>query len=141
MRSEVRLFPDPPLLRRDCALARGARPVSRRCHRRTLHGAVAQLGEHLLCKQGVTGSIPVSSTISNPLIQRQTEKANGVGFRFAIVSREVGPRLLFRSLTIWNDPSIEVEYDFDIRRTVFFCICPRLFGVVWSSELAHTVDA
>ena len=25
-------------------------------------GAVAQLGEHLLCKQGVTGSIPVSST-------------------------------------------------------------------------------
>ena len=25
-------------------------------------GAVAQLGEHLLCKQGVTGSIPVIST-------------------------------------------------------------------------------
>ena len=25
-------------------------------------GAVAQLGEHLLCKQKVTGSIPVSST-------------------------------------------------------------------------------
>jgi hypothetical protein len=26
------------------------------------YGAVAQLGEHLLCKQKVTGSIPVSST-------------------------------------------------------------------------------
>ena len=26
------------------------------------HGAVAQLGEHLLCKQGVSGSIPLSST-------------------------------------------------------------------------------
>ena len=25
-------------------------------------GALAQLGEHLLCKQGVTGSIPVGST-------------------------------------------------------------------------------
>ncbi len=25
-------------------------------------GAVAQLGEHLLCKQGVNGSIPFSST-------------------------------------------------------------------------------
>jgi hypothetical protein len=25
-------------------------------------GGVAQLGEHLLCKQGVTGSIPVVST-------------------------------------------------------------------------------
>ena len=34
-------------------------------HRSTApgHGALAQLGEHLLCKQGVTGSIPVSSTI------------------------------------------------------------------------------
>ena len=29
-----------------------------------LDGAVAQLGEHLLCKQGVSGSIPLSSTIS-----------------------------------------------------------------------------
>ena len=28
-------------------------------------GAVAQLGEHLLCKQGVTGSSPVSSTKEN----------------------------------------------------------------------------
>jgi hypothetical protein len=26
-------------------------------------GAVAQLGEHLLCKQRVVGSIPISSTI------------------------------------------------------------------------------
>ena len=29
-------------------------------------GAVAQLGEHLLCKQGVSGSIPLSSTILCP---------------------------------------------------------------------------
>src|SRR5271155_5055828 len=28
----------------------------------SVHGRVAQLGEHLLCKQGVTGSIPVTST-------------------------------------------------------------------------------
>jgi hypothetical protein len=27
-----------------------------------IFGAVAQLGEHLLCKQGVAGSIPVRST-------------------------------------------------------------------------------
>ena len=27
-------------------------------------GAVAQLGEHLLCKQGVSGSIPLGSTNS-----------------------------------------------------------------------------
>ncbi len=28
----------------------------------TTAGGLAQLGEHLLCKQGVTGSIPVVST-------------------------------------------------------------------------------
>lgn len=37
-------------------------------------GAVAQLGEHLLCKQGVSGSIPLSST--------------NRGTRFGCVSRE-----------------------------------------------------
>ena len=41
MRSEVQIFPDPPVL----------------------YGAIAQLGEHLLCKQGVVGSIPTGSTI------------------------------------------------------------------------------
>ena len=29
-----------------------------------MHGGVAQLGEHLLCKQGVIGSIPFISTTS-----------------------------------------------------------------------------
>ena len=28
-----------------------------------LSGGIAQLGEHLLCKQGVSGSIPLISTI------------------------------------------------------------------------------
>ena len=31
------------------------------------NGALAQLGEHLLCKQGVIGSIPISSTIFKSL--------------------------------------------------------------------------
>ena len=31
----------------------------------TVHdGALAQLGEHLLCKQGVIGSIPIGSTMN-----------------------------------------------------------------------------
>ena len=29
------------------------------------NGAIAQLGEHLLCKQGVVGSIPTGSTNPN----------------------------------------------------------------------------
>ena len=39
--------------------------VARNPHRRTRgsnKGGVAQLGEHLLCKQGVIGSIPFTST-------------------------------------------------------------------------------
>jgi hypothetical protein len=31
----------------------------------TTNGGLAQLGEHLLCKQGVVGSIPSSSTIAS----------------------------------------------------------------------------
>ena len=32
------------------------------------HGAIAQLGEHLLCKQGVVGSIPTGSTIAGNVV-------------------------------------------------------------------------
>ena len=37
-------------------------------------GAIAQLGEHLLCKQGVVGSIPTGSTkpAESELIQFQS---------------------------------------------------------------------
>ena len=47
---------------------------------RTPSGAVAQLGEHLLCKQGVAGSSPASSTKQNrrfgryPLVLGTDEK-------------------------------------------------------------------
>ena len=47
----VRIHPDPPT---------DARPGSNV----SPHGAIAQLGERLLCKQEVTGSIPVGSTRS-----------------------------------------------------------------------------
>jgi hypothetical protein len=36
-------------------------------------GALAQLGEHLLCKQGVIGSIPIGSTIAS---RRKLAEAN-----------------------------------------------------------------
>jgi hypothetical protein len=52
--SVVQIHPDPPAKRG--------------------HGAVAQLGEHLLCKQGVSGSIPLSSTRG---AGRPGEGANG----------------------------------------------------------------
>ena len=31
--------------------------------KKRIFGGIAQLGEHLLCKQGVSGSIPLISTI------------------------------------------------------------------------------
>ena len=39
-----------------------------------LYGGVAQLGEHLLCKQGVIGSIPIISTSK---VSKGTEEARG----------------------------------------------------------------
>lgn len=37
-----------------------------------LRGALAQLGEHLLCKQGVIGSIPIGSTRSGSIAKPMT---------------------------------------------------------------------
>ena len=55
----VRIHPDPPTNRAE--LGRIACVLSILYDRRT-KGAVAQLGERLLCKQEVIGSIPFSST-------------------------------------------------------------------------------
>jgi hypothetical protein len=46
VRPEVRIFPDPPL-----------------CQVALVEGAIAQLGERVLCKHEVAGSIPAGSTI------------------------------------------------------------------------------
>ena len=45
-----------------------------------LGGGVAQLGEHLLCKQGVIGSIPIVSISADPVLARALVVAgDGVG--------------------------------------------------------------
>ena len=55
--SIVQLYPGPP------SELGEAGPISARVEATSIQfGAVAQLGEHLLCKQGVSGSIPLSST-------------------------------------------------------------------------------
>ena len=50
----VRIHPDPP--------ASCLRWLTEDSPVRCMTGGLAQLGEHLLCKQGVVGSIPSSST-------------------------------------------------------------------------------
>ena len=69
MRSVVRIYPGPPFglhkLVRFCEwLWFGFYdPLKRRIAGDNSIGALAQLGEHLLCKQRVVGSIPTGSTI------------------------------------------------------------------------------
>ena len=46
--------------------------------KRQANGAVAQLGEHLLCKQGVSGSSPLSSTIRSCREARTNRVVNPV---------------------------------------------------------------
>ena len=52
------------------------------CHLASENGGVAQLGEHLPCKQGVRGSIPLISTTS---LKLDTNSA-----RLKRIGREVG---------------------------------------------------
>ena len=59
MRSVVQVYLGPPVLYKACGLPRRS-PFSKRGGRS--RGELAQLGERLLCKQEVTGSIPVFST-------------------------------------------------------------------------------
>ena len=41
-------------------------------------GALAQLGEHLLCKQGVIGSIPIGSTIEHGGLRPQNRSSGAI---------------------------------------------------------------
>ena len=45
-----------------------------------LNGGVAQLGEHLLCKQGVIGSIPFTSTRLGGEVRREVWSASALLF-------------------------------------------------------------
>ena len=50
-----------------------------------LHGGVAQLGEHLPCKQGVKGSIPFISTRGSREANSGTKAANENGLIAQVV--------------------------------------------------------
>jgi hypothetical protein len=63
----VRIHPDPPTDRAELGRIEALRAFDR--GRPEGEGAVAQLGERLLCKQEVIGSIPFSSTNSHQEVQ------------------------------------------------------------------------
>jgi hypothetical protein len=67
VRSEVQILPGPPRLAQEAACGLDGRPRSAELFEPELGeprpaGGVAQLGERLLCKQEVDGSIPFTST-------------------------------------------------------------------------------
>ena len=66
MGSEVQVLPGPPVLPLPTRFALVPFPPS-------IQGDIAQLVEHLLCKQGVTGSNPVVSIIPGPCSRSECE--------------------------------------------------------------------
>lgn len=105
MRSEVQVFPGPPIvapagLRVRQATLRGrpivstisvALAIALLCIRLSEYGALAQLGERVLCKHEVVGSIPTGSTT----LRRKAEA--GV-FKFV---RETTFRM------VWSSPGFQ----------------------------------
>ena len=70
----VRIHPDPP---HQVTEARDREPTNGQ-------GAVAQLGERLLCKQEAVGSIPSSSTTSGDRGQGTGHRRNGLGTTYRL---------------------------------------------------------
>ena len=70
-------------------------------------GALAQLGEHLLCKQGVVGSIPTGSTIlvSSGWVSRKRVKVCGVALVASPVLEHVKRRRILTGRELQGDRS------------------------------------
>jgi hypothetical protein len=83
----VRAHPDPP----------HGGLEARAAIRRSVDGGVAQLGEHLLCKQGVIGSIPFTSTKTTAMSGQNRRYPVGTLCSVLFSAVEIGC-----SLTMWK---------------------------------------
>ena len=89
MRSVVQFYPGPPKISRWSLVIRrwrfSLRAIDQR--RTTGFGAVAQLGERLVCNQEATGSIPVSSTkFKKRSMERSILELSGAGIFWLLVA-------------------------------------------------------
>ena len=73
---------------------------------RNVTGALAQLGEHLLCKQGVIGSIPIGSTIAQAPSWISAAKPHGRQARPALQGKRPTARLCRDAHHISRDEDI-----------------------------------
>ena len=134
----MQLLPDPPTQGQEqraktTLFARGLRSNVRANRRERFapldQGAIAQLGERLLCKQEVAGSIPAGSTKLSKSIR---------------CARPLRRVLLFKNLEgfLFFDAKFSSEsFVFDsqawkcrVRIVMNQLHIPRLLGVIWSSE-------
>ena len=103
---------------------------------RSLKGAIAQLGERLLCKQEVVGSIPSGSTRRRRLpdaalhARSREHKSARLGFRPACVMSDIVkrrsirvPRAAFRSCGVARAISMHCEMQVRGRRSRRFRMC------------------
>src|SRR5215831_7383831 len=123
----VRIHPDPPTSRDG---ARGSRSRS--------EGAVAQLGERLLCKQEVIGSIPFSSTskeagiFETPASAELTGKPEGLPLIF---DRTAKSRLFF------NKTEEVKRRTTEHRRVLGWIVSTRSLSSSEGPGIANTRDA
>ena len=80
----VRIHPDPPT---------DSRGPPREAKKQNDGGAIAQLGERLLCKQEVIGSIPIGSTSTHAKDHQSAPRATLI-----VASSRSIDRLLFNNL-------------------------------------------
>jgi hypothetical protein len=113
VRPEVRIFPDPPFWGSDL-------------------GAIAQLGEHLPCTQGVVGSIPTGSTRSRFTVRVIPRLHRVEGLDARVVSCIAALlRTLFKNLNLGMTPRNELISTCDskacrIRKRY------QLIDIIWS---------
>ena len=69
-------------------------------------GGLAQLGEHLLCKQGVVGSIPSSSTTTYRMLTGPEKGSDACSFKTKVTWQEIA-QVVFVLIDIDRLTSVE----------------------------------
>jgi hypothetical protein len=151
----VRVHPDPPKAGRQetgrignvhCPAVPGSVICLKWC---VGAGAIAQLGEHLLCKQGVGGSIPPGST-SWPRARTEEKPSHPRGSASGVANRITRFRVQRKRLfnNAGSCPRLGTGASLFQLRTVLenehgkvYCIrdvnescSPKSLGVIWSSD-------
>ena len=129
MRSVVRVYPGPPLSGSQKPEARNQSPeepisfwlLTSGFLRPSPDGAIAQLGERLLCKQEVVGSIPSGSTNTRAYLLNSRAHTFRCGTRLSAIAL----RNSAECAALATEPSFANELGLRARRAAIFYIVKR----------------